>query len=38
MKFVFQKQAIILIQGKNSKFRRDNALQNLYVVQKMIFF
>ena len=34
----FWKPYIILIQGKNSKFRQDNALWNLYVVAKIIFF
>ncbi len=31
----FGEQDIILVQGKNSKFRQDNALGNLYVVAKI---
>ncbi len=38
IKNFFWKQAIILIKGQNSKFRRDKALQNLYVVAKISFF
>jgi hypothetical protein len=34
----FGEQDIILVQGKNSKFRQDNALGNLCVVAKIFFF
>ncbi len=38
MKNFFWKQYIFFIWGQNLKFRQDNALQNLYVFTKIIFF